>query len=430
MLLRIFVAIFITQFLSSPTTYACDDDHFINLVLDRLENDFCDISPDASGSEICGHDVVHDLAEKPLILCQPLENMPVFQCRTPSPTVETMLAEQHATATTEFLNKLKRVARVTGYVFVGTNVTPQKLQSDGGLFYGNVGIDLQSYWDTCEGGCFGSSSRSPLVAKRFACQNFGNKRPRKGFVYVVLLQDAFADADVDVKATHNHIEDSKIRDVIYSRWFEQEVSPYKGFRWKQVIAYRAVGENGFLQGPIFVRKGFQKGDSKAFASIKNALSSVKDINERPSTYVLPQMTKYYRIEAKHSGMVLDIKDQSKTDVATIVQNSPSESDSQKWALVPAGDGHFYIKSKHSRKFVDVDNSNTDNLAKIIQYKMKGTDNQKWLLEPDGEGRYFIKAMHSGKYLDIDRGSRQADAKAVQYEFRGTGNQRWRLVPVR
>ena len=53
-------------------------------------------------------------------------------------------------------------------------------------------------------------------------------------------------------------------------------------------------------------------------------------------------------------------------------------DNQRWRLSPLGDGYFRVTAKHSGKVLDVRGVSTANGAQIQQWDYLGGDNQRWL----------------------------------------------------
>jgi len=138
---------------------------------------------------------------------------------------------------------------------------------------------------------------------------------------------------------------------------------------------------------------------------------------------------YYKIEAKHSGKVLDVADASTSDGAKVHQWSYAGGDNQQWKVVSTGGDYYKIVAKHSGKALDVANASTADGAKVHQWDYVGGDNQQWKVVSTGGDYYKIVAKHSGKVLDVANASTSDGAKVHQWSDVGGDNQRWRLVRV-
>ena len=136
-----------------------------------------------------------------------------------------------------------------------------------------------------------------------------------------------------------------------------------------------------------------------------------------------------RIDAAHSGKVLDVLNAATDNEAPIVQFDAHGGLNQRWRFDDVGDGHFRIVAAHSGKVLDVFGFSMDNSARIIQFEWHGGANQKWRVEDVGDGLSKIVSVHSGKVLDVDGASTENLAPVVQFDFVGGSNQLWRLTPV-
>lgn len=142
----------------------------------------------------------------------------------------------------------------------------------------------------------------------------------------------------------------------------------------------------------------------------------------------------YKIQASHSGQVLDILFDAKSDGAKIIQKPENPlSTSQQWrfaALTGADQGYYQIRSVWSGKCLDITGGSSDNGANLIQYKCDtNSDNQKWRLYDANNGGIVIQAKHSGRVLDVKGASLSNGAEVVQWDFGGINqkNQVWKLV---
>jgi hypothetical protein len=143
-------------------------------------------------------------------------------------------------------------------------------------------------------------------------------------------------------------------------------------------------------------------------------------------------TEYY-IQAKHSGKILDVKDNSQNNGAQIIQYQNNGTNNQKFKFIPCPNdsGYYFIQAKHSGKILDVKDNSQNDLANIIQYQNNGTDNQKFKFIPcpNDSGYYFIQAKHSGRILDVKDYSQNNGANIIQYQNNGTDNQKFKFIKI-
>lgn len=116
--------------------------------------------------------------------------------------------------------------------------------------------------------------------------------------------------------------------------------------------------------------------------------------------------KFYTIEARHSGRVIDIRNGDTNDGARMQQHDNSGSNAQQFALFSFGDS-WVIVARHSGKVVDAQPPESPSLD-VHQWGFYGTPHQQFKLAPvqtEGGNRYFsIQVKDTDRYLDIDCGS--------------------------
>ena len=87
---------------------------------------------------------------------------------------------------------------------------------------------------------------------------------------------------------------------------------------------------------------------------------------------------YYRLIAKHSGLVLDVN-LGQDEQANVVQHTWHGGDNQRWKIEPVGDGYYRLIAKHSGLVLDVNLGQGDQ-ANVVQAGWHGGDNQRWKIE--------------------------------------------------
>ncbi|MGI6020568.1 MAG: RICIN domain-containing protein [Lachnospiraceae bacterium] len=92
---------------------------------------------------------------------------------------------------------------------------------------------------------------------------------------------------------------------------------------------------------------------------------------------------YYKIVNVSSGKVLTVEGGSSASGTNVCQSSDSGSPSQKWKLVPTGDGDgsYFIRSSLGNVSLDVYGSVAENGRNVWSYTANKTDAQKFFLSP-------------------------------------------------
>jgi pectin methylesterase-like acyl-CoA thioesterase len=134
---------------------------------------------------------------------------------------------------------------------------------------------------------------------------------------------------------------------------------------------------------------------------------------------------WYKIESRHSGLVLGISSASTASGAELVQWDDNGSQDQQYRFVDAGGGYYKIQVRHSGMVLDVAGGSTDNGAKVQQWGDGGTTNQQWRITESG-GYATIVNRASGKALDVWGRSTARGARVSQYTPNGGTNQQWAL----
>lgn len=138
---------------------------------------------------------------------------------------------------------------------------------------------------------------------------------------------------------------------------------------------------------------------------------------------------WYTIEARHSGLVMDIASASTEPGADLTQYTSTGGANQQFRFIDAGSGYYQIQARHSGLVLDVSGQSSANGADIIQWNDLDTTNQQWRLTENADGYHSIVSRSSGKALDVWERSTEPGARVSQYTPTGSSNQQWRLTPV-
>jgi lysophospholipase L1-like esterase len=142
----------------------------------------------------------------------------------------------------------------------------------------------------------------------------------------------------------------------------------------------------------------------------------------------PDTTAWYVIESRSSGLVFQIEGGSTSTGAQLVQANRTDAHSQQFRFVDSGGGYYRLQARHSNMVVDVWERNTANGATIAQYTDQNSTNQQWQVQESGGYATFVNRF-SAKALDVWERSTTPGTRISQYTPNGGTNQQFRLIPV-
>lgn len=139
--------------------------------------------------------------------------------------------------------------------------------------------------------------------------------------------------------------------------------------------------------------------------------------------------KYQICTALDDSSVISISEASKDACANALLYANENHKNQVFNFEYQGDGYYKITARHSGMVLDVYNSEQLSGANVEQYPWKNSDNQKWVVKPAGDGYYYIVSKCNGLYLDVYGGVAVNDANIDTYFGHGGTSEKWRLIPV-
>lgn len=135
----------------------------------------------------------------------------------------------------------------------------------------------------------------------------------------------------------------------------------------------------------------------------------------------------YALINRYSGFAMS-SHWSYSQGANITQETYNSTwQSQKWNLIPTGDGHYEIVNYFSNMLLDVQGNSTTAGAPLIEWPSNNAYNQQWSLVSAGNGYYNIVSRSSGQVADDYGFSTTSGTNIVQWPSTGGTNQQWSLV---
>ncbi|WP_328993584.1 endo-1,4-beta-xylanase [Kribbella sp. NBC_01245] len=165
---------------------------------------------------------------------------------------------------------------------------------------------------------------------------------------------------------------------------------------------------------LFDRSGNKKQAYDAVLTALNGASSGSPI----------QIGVNYRLVAQHSGKAADIANASTSAGAVLQQWSVSGGSNQQFDFLDAGGGYFRIRARHSGLVLQVSGSSSG--ADVTQQPDTNAASQQWQVTDHGNGAVSLVNRQSGLALDVWAASAADGARISQWTYTGNANQRFQL----
>jgi endo-1,4-beta-xylanase len=174
------------------------------------------------------------------------------------------------------------------------------------------------------------------------------------------------------------------------------------------------GENPLL----FDRGGNPK---QAYNSVLNVLNAAGGGGGGGSPI---QVGVNYRLVAQHSGKSADITGVSTAPGALLQQWSPSGGLNQQFDFLDSGGGFYRVRARHSGLVLQVASSSSG--ADVTQQPDSNATSQQWRAVDQGGGVVSLVNRQSGLALDVWNVSTADGARISQWTLTGNPNQRFQL----
>jgi len=168
---------------------------------------------------------------------------------------------------------------------------------------------------------------------------------------------------------------------------------------------------------LFDRSGNKK---PAYNSVLTALNGIP--GENPI-----QIGVNYRLVVQHSNKAAEITNSSTTAGAVLRQWSVTNATNQQFDFLDSGGGYYRIRARHSGLVLQVAGTSTG--ADITQQPDTNTTSQQWQVIDRGSGVISLVNRQSGLAMDVWEVSNADGARISQWTNTGNANQRFQLQRV-
>ncbi|MFI9816382.1 endo-1,4-beta-xylanase [Saccharothrix variisporea] len=135
----------------------------------------------------------------------------------------------------------------------------------------------------------------------------------------------------------------------------------------------------------------------------------------------------YRLVASHSGKAADISGASTAAGAQLIQWTVGSGLNQQFDFLSSGDNYYRVRARHSGLVLTP--SGTATGADITQQPDSGSTSQQWRVVDHGGGAISLVNRVSGLALDVWSASTADGARISQWTYTGNSNQRFQLTRV-
>jgi hypothetical protein len=133
----------------------------------------------------------------------------------------------------------------------------------------------------------------------------------------------------------------------------------------------------------------------------------------------------YRINARHSGLALEVQGAATANGSQICQYTYFGGNHQRWTVTNRGSNQYSIIGVASGRAIDVNNGATANGTKVQLWDYWGGNMQKFTFAATSGGYYRITPVHAtASCLDVAGVSTAPSALVHLWTYGGGNNQQW------
>jgi poly(3-hydroxybutyrate) depolymerase len=200
------------------------------------------------------------------------------------------------------------------------------------------------------------------------------------------------------------------------------VTTYSGCRSGYPVVWAAF-DGGHTPGPIDGCSGCQGWQTWTSGEVWKFFTQFGSSDPNPGTGPV-EVGVNYRLVAQHSGKLMDISGVSTAAGALLQQWSATGGLNQQFDFLDSGGGYYRIRARHSGMVLQVASSSSG--ANITQQPDSGATSQQWRVVDQGNGVVSLVNRQSGLAMDVWDVSTADGGRISQYTLTGNANQRFQL----
>ncbi|NUT98270.1 MAG: alpha-L-fucosidase [Saccharothrix sp.] len=142
----------------------------------------------------------------------------------------------------------------------------------------------------------------------------------------------------------------------------------------------------------------------------------------------PAANTVYRLQARHSGKVVDVRNAGTADGTPVQQWTWNGNACQKWTFLSTGDGYFKIRDQNSGKLLEVGGLSRDNGGRMGIWGDANVHQQHWAVTPVGAGYHILTNRLSQRTLNVPDASTTDGTQLDQWDYHNAPQEQWQLIP--
>lgn len=128
-------------------------------------------------------------------------------------------------------------------------------------------------------------------------------------------------------------------------------------------------------------------------------------------------------------LLVTVSGRGRDDLTNVEISLNENKQHQKFKITNIGGGYYKIEAMHSGKVLDVYKGENKNGANVEQYKWINSKAQMWKIVDVGNGYYSFVSKANGKYLDVNGGIAKSGTNIQTWESNNTKGQQFKLNKV-
>ena len=124
---------------------------------------------------------------------------------------------------------------------------------------------------------------------------------------------------------------------------------------------------------------------------------------------------------------VEVTNESTSNLANVQIWSKTNKQNQQIKLTYLNEGYYKMEAVHSGKVIDVYGAGKTNGTNVDQYDWNNSNAQKWIIKDAGNGYFNIISKCNGLYMDVYAGINQNGINVDMYTGNGTNAQKFKFI---